>query len=260
MSFTSWLRNRISTRSRKWEGFPIRPTAPRFRPRLEMLEDRCVPSTLTVTNTLDSGMGSLRYEIAQAHNNDTIVFNFGKHGNINYNNYPHTVTLTSGELVINKNLTIQGPGAGVLTITSEPYTNELFQQENGSRIFEVDGANTTVTVSGLTISAGGGTAYGGEFGQPYDGYGGAILNFGTLTVSACDLVGNSADYGGAIANFGRTAVTGCTLSNNFAYYEGGGIYNAGTAGALTVRDSIFSSNRPDNIYGPYTDGGGNTFS
>jgi hypothetical protein len=29
--------------------------------------------------------------------------------------------------------------------------------------------------------------------------------------------------------------------------------------ALTVLDSIFSSNSPDNIFGPYTDGGGNTF-
>ena len=28
---------------------------------------------------------------------------------------------------------------------------------------------------------------------------------------------------------------------------------------LTVLDSIFSSNRPDNIFGPYADGGGNTF-
>ena len=54
-------------------------------------------------------------------------------------------------------------------------------------------------------------------------------------------------------------VSVCTLSGNYAY-SGGGIYNAGTAGALTVLNSIFSSNTPDNINGPYTDGGGNTFS
>jgi hypothetical protein len=41
--------------------------------------------------------------------------------------------------------------------------------------------------------------------------------------------------------------------------EGGGIYNAGTPAALTVLDSSFSNNSPDNISGPYTDGGGNTF-
>ena len=41
--------------------------------------------------------------------------------------------------------------------------------------------------------------------------------------------------------------------------EGGGIYNAGTAAALTVSGSTFSGNSPDAIFGPYTDGGGNTF-
>jgi hypothetical protein len=36
-----------------------------------------VPSTLTVTSSLDYGPGSLRYEIAQANAGDTIVINFG---------------------------------------------------------------------------------------------------------------------------------------------------------------------------------------
>ena len=35
------------------------------------------------------------------------------------------------------------------------------------------------------------------------------------------------------------------MSGNTAYYEGGGIYNAG---ALTVSNSVFSSNNPDAIY------------
>jgi hypothetical protein len=52
-------------------------------------------------------------------------------------------------------------------------------------------------------------------------------------------------------------VSGCTLSGNSTPGNGGGILNWG--GALTVLDSILSSNSPDNIYGPYTDGGGNTF-
>ena len=40
------------------EEDPHHPAA--FRPRLECLEDRWVPSTLTVLNNLDSGAGSLR--------------------------------------------------------------------------------------------------------------------------------------------------------------------------------------------------------
>jgi hypothetical protein len=55
------------------------------------------------------------------------------------------------------------------------------------------------------------------------------------------------------------------VQNNSVYYggvqlpHGGGIYNAGTAAALTVGGSTFSGNSPDDIYGPYTDGGGNSF-
>ena len=72
--------------------------------------------------------------------------------------------------------------------------------------------------------------------------------------------------GGGIYNAGTLTVTNSTLSGNSpANSAGGGIYNAGT---LTVSNSTFSSNWVDffsgwytsNIYGPYTDGGGNTFS
>ena len=46
-------------------GRPVKgPRAPRFRPCLENLEDRLVPSTLVVTNNLDHGTGSLRAAIA----------------------------------------------------------------------------------------------------------------------------------------------------------------------------------------------------
>src|SRR5438270_12835178 len=37
-----------------------------FAPRLEVLEGRDVPSTLTVTNNFDNGAGSLRYAIGHA--------------------------------------------------------------------------------------------------------------------------------------------------------------------------------------------------
>lgn len=46
-------------------------------PRLEILEDRGLPSTLVVTNALDTGAagdGSLRGEIAAAAGGDRIVF------------------------------------------------------------------------------------------------------------------------------------------------------------------------------------------
>jgi hypothetical protein len=45
-----------------------------FVPRLEVLEDRTLPSTLMVTNTNDKGPGSLRGTITNAKSGDTIVF------------------------------------------------------------------------------------------------------------------------------------------------------------------------------------------
>jgi hypothetical protein len=203
---------------------------------LEALEDRCVPSTLKVTNNLDSGAGSLRYEIAQAQSNDTVLFDFG---NKQANSTPHTITLTSGELSINKNLTIQGPGAGLLTVQSTGRGNF-----NASRIFEV--SSGTVTLSGMTISNGDGVhVYRSDPAfdpYSYEGYGGAVLNTpsGNLTISDCILSRNVGSAGGgAIANFGMLTVSGCTVSNNTTYANGGGIYNVGT---LTVSGSTLSGN------------------
>ncbi len=56
---------------------------PAFRPSLEALEGRCVPSTLTVTNLNDNNVGAtLRNEIAAAQSGDTIVFAKGVTGTI----------------------------------------------------------------------------------------------------------------------------------------------------------------------------------
>src|SRR6266404_1827545 len=65
--------------------------------------------TLTVTTTNDSGPGSLRQAIADAQDGDTIQFDPSLNG--------RTITLTSGELVINKNITIAGPGGDLLTVS-----------------------------------------------------------------------------------------------------------------------------------------------
>src|SRR5258708_6855039 len=61
--------------------------------------------TISVTNTNDSGPGSLRQALADANDGDTIIFAVSG-----------TITLTSGGLPITKNLTISGPGADQLSI------------------------------------------------------------------------------------------------------------------------------------------------
>jgi hypothetical protein len=243
MSLLSWLRNRTPSRARRGRA-QRRAAAPRFRPQLEALEDRCVPSTLTVTNTTDSTIpnpGSLRYEINAAQSGDTIVFNPNLSG--------QTITLND-QLVINKSLTIQGLGAQNLTISGG---------EKG-RVFEVYGSNVQVTLAGMTIT-------GGDGYEPNDtrfwqcaSDGGAILNFATLKLQGGIVSGNTAyqggtsSDGGGIFNGGTLTLSGSTVSNNGAW-DGGGIYNAVTgiyngAGNLTISSSTLTGNRA------YDEGGG----
>jgi predicted outer membrane repeat protein len=218
---------------------------------VEALEDRWLPSTLTVTSTQDSGAGSLRADIAAAQSGDTIVFSStlfssSKDGHGKPKPPPTTtptaITLTSGELNLTKSLTIQGPGAGNLTISGN----------NASRVFEV-AQGTTVTLSGLTISKGDGVASASSS-NPWGGYGGGILNHGTLTVSGGTFSGNSAHEGGGIYSDGGTVtVSSSTLFGNAASY-GGGMYNSG--GTATVSNgSILSTNDASSGGGIYIAGG-----
>jgi hypothetical protein len=274
MPLFSWLQKRPTGRPQSRRTPGRKPTL-RFRPRLELLEGRCLPSTLTVTSTAfsggiahsakpkvqppstltvtstaDSGPGSLRYEIAAAKGNDTIVFAPSLDG--------QTITLTSGELDLTNNLTIQGPGAGQLSISGG----------GSSRVFEVAG-NTNVTLSGLTISNGtaanGGGIYvdsGGTLtisnstliSDTATNYGGGgVYNSGTLTINNSTLSNNSAAYsGGAINNVGTLTISGCTLSGNsgntpvgYSPYGGGAILN-GHGGNLSISNSTLSGNSDTN--------------
>ncbi len=222
MSFITWLSNGFGLSSRPASRKRKCKVQRSLRLGFECLEGRRMLSTLTVLNHLDSGAGSLRAEIAASHNGDTINFAASLAG--------QTITLTSGELLINHNLTIAGPGAGELTVSGN----------HGSRVFEV-AAGTHVALSSLTISNG--LAVGGD--------GGGILNSGTLTVSGSILSSNSANlqwkghnafggYGGGIYNSGTLTVSGSTLSGNSAG-DGGGIFNSGT-GTVSVSGSILSGN------------------
>ncbi|HJT76541.1 MAG TPA: hypothetical protein VJ739_05000 [Gemmataceae bacterium] len=220
MQLLSWLHQRTTGRPQT-RHTPARKPAPRFRPRLETLERRDVPSTLTVTSPADSGAGTLRADVAAAGSGDTIVFDPSLNG--------QTIALTSGQIAISKNLTIQGPGAGQLTISHNAYTP-------ASRIFEVDAA--AVTISGLTLSNGYDNTYSG---------GGAILNRGLLNVSDCTLSNNHAySFGGAIDSQGGLTVSGCTFTGNRAG-EGGALFIGW--GTATVSGSTLSGNSAT-----YTDG------
>ena len=74
-------------------------------------------ATITVTNTNDSGAGSLRQALTIANDGDTI--NFAVTGRI---------ILTSGGLVIDKNVSVSGPGADRLSVDGNqtPFQCVLF--------------------------------------------------------------------------------------------------------------------------------------
>jgi hypothetical protein len=195
---------------------------------VEVLESRRLLSALTVTTTADSGAGSLRAEIAAAHSGDTINFASSLKG---------TITLSSGQLVINKSLDIEGPGANHLAVSGG----------GNLRVFEVD-AGAQVTLSRLTIENGAGFA-GDGVSDPNADKGGDILNFGTLTVSNCVVTHNDDSFvnlGGGIFNAGTLSLSGSTVTLNIAD-EGGGIYND-TTGTLLISNSSVSNNLQNDIY------------
>jgi predicted outer membrane repeat protein len=222
MSFFSWLASAIRNRQSAIGSGLRKPKAgsrkpPRYRPQLEALEDRWLPSTLTVTNNLDGPAGSLRADIVAAQSGDTIVFSPSLNG--------QTIALTSGVLDINKNLTVQGPGAGQLAVSGN----------NSSTVFKVE-ANTQVLLSGLTI----------RNGSALNSIGGGILNYGTLTVSACTVSNNGAYSGGGIYNATSLTVSNSTVSANSAEVYGGGIYSDYKT-TLTITASVVQQNSA--IYG-----------
>jgi CSLREA domain-containing protein/uncharacterized repeat protein (TIGR01451 family) len=147
-----------------------------------------------VTNNADSGAGSLRQAITDACGGSTITFDMSQ--------VVSPITLTSGELLIDKNLTITGPGANVLAV----------QRSSGApnfRIFEIQ-SGFTATISGLTIS-------GGKLSPGFSG--GGIFNGGTLTLTNSTVSGNSsgnAAAGGGIFNNGGgiLIMTNSTVSGN----------------------------------------------
>jgi hypothetical protein len=157
-----------------------------------------------VSNTNDSGPGSLRRAITRANNNsgaDTIFFVSGVSGKI---------ILTSGQLLIRDDLTISGPGAGVLAVSGN----------QSSRVFEVE-SGATVAMTGLTITE-------GRIPADVEEGGGGVRNFGTLTISDSVVSDNRTtsfdnSSGGGIQNSGSLTVTNSLVTRNQAERFGGGI-------------------------------------
>jgi len=184
---------------------------------------------LVVTDTADSGAGSLRAALSAATNGNTIVFATNLTGGI---------TLTTGELLVSQSVSIIGPGPGILAVDGHA----------ASRVFHITNA-ATVSISGLTITNG---AVSGDSGGNNYGGGGLWNDHSTLTLSNCSVrfctSGNSP--GGAIYNHGTAgsatlSIIASTLSHNYTLNgSGGAIFNDGSFGSanlFVVRSTIVNN-------------------
>ncbi len=151
--------------------------------------------TITVTNANDDGTGSLRQAIATAQPGDTILFTPSLAN--------QTITLTSGQLDIDKDLIIDGGNAAGLTISGN----------NASRIFDVQ-FQKSFTLKNLTIIDGKTTEEGKE------GNGGAIKTSSEVTLT----------------------IENSQFLNNVASGEGGGAISAGHQSKTTILNSKFDGN------------------
>jgi CSLREA domain-containing protein len=172
-------------------------------------------SSRIVTNTNDNGAGSLRQAVADVCAGGTITFS-------SFFNTARTITLTSGDILIEKSLTITGTGANLLTISGN----------NASRIFRFINV-PSAAISGMTITHGN------------TDNGGGIFSFGSnLSITNCVVSGNRAtgNSGGIYNINGTVDVINSTVSGNTSLSAGGGITNGASPAVLNVTNSTISGN------------------
>ncbi len=178
---------------------------------------------ITVTTTADKGPGSLREAIAKANSGATIRFAD--------NLANKTITLTSGQISISKNVTIDASDVSNLSISGN----------NATRIFNVNQANTNIALRNLTLK----DAY------IKNDFGGAVHTTDDvkLTVDNCQFRDNVSRGGGAIFVRDR-----CTLNVNNSTFDGndgtsnGNEVSGGAIGTLhkcniNVKGSTFTNNK-----------------
>ena len=205
-------------------------------------------ATFSVTNTNDSGAGSLRQAVIDANANPGL-------DDIAFSSVSGDITLTSGQIEITDSINISGPGAQVLTVDGNNVSRIFSIYDSGSYYSEpVD-----LMISGLTLTnAANGSAVDVNVGRKtvnlaiqdsvISGNGESAIhlssyNKGDLTIQDSVISGNSGtamdhfDYYGA----GKVIVRDSAISNN----QGDGLrmYH----GTLMVQNTIVSGNTQTGI-------------
>ena len=180
---------------------------------------------------------SLREAVADAQVGDTIDFTLA---------LPNTITLTwagGGELLINKNIHIQGPGADQLSI-SAGFTDPEMNPEDGFRVFHIYNNDDPMdaSISGVTIRDGRASEGGGVY----------VDEDASLTISDCVIGPNNiVSYagGGISANEADVAMTNCSVVENHGTGTVGGAGIFIDDSIMTITNSTISGNVTNNFGG-----------
>ena len=209
---------------------PVEPNAATF-PKLQVT----AATIVTVTNTDDAGPGSLRQAIADAAPGSVIQFAAPVAG--------QTIVLSTGQLTIDKALTIEGPLATGMTV-SGGFSSRVFSVAQGA----------DVTLRNLSIvngraGAGGGIANGGKLTLDHaivanneaTSNGAGIQGGGDLTILNSTISGNaSAGRAGGIESKGPLTLRNVTIADNTSYGDGGGLF--AELDLISIRNSIIANN------------------
>jgi hypothetical protein len=184
--------------------------------------------------------GTLRYALTNADDGDVITFDSVTAGTT-------TITLESVLPEITKSIALEGSG---VTLTRAASWTSSYQ----SQLLRIDDAAAEVTIRRVLFKDGLGTGSSG----------GAILNYGILTLESCIFSGNrttgSSRQGGAIYSIDNTlTIRGCTFYNNSSADYGGAVYFYAwekplTPLTLTLTGNLFYGNTAGNYPVVYNSG------
>ena len=251
--------------------FPCCPTTFVFLVAIGLIQ--VLPGS-TVSNSNDSGPGSLRNAIASAVNGETIDFNPALNG--------ATITLTSGSLAITgltveidatsladgvslsgnnlsrvllitgssnatlRNLRIrngqatEGNGGGVFLATGNLVmvgctVSNCFSTYNGGAMFLAFGTTSTFDRCRVVANTAGNLGYGGGF---------VVSGAASTLIRNCIVSGNSNPFGGGIYTSNSSpALVNCTIQGN----SGGGLRNESNADPVITNSIIWGNTNTGNI-------------
>ena len=304
--WSDWLKSWKSKRSvwsppRKSDGNSRRSKQPGhwLQRQVEELEARSLLTQITVTSladvVADDGQVTLR-EAVTAANEDRSVDGSEAGSGADEIVFAESlvqdsavIVLKEGEIAINSDLTIRGPGSEQLSIDGGGVSHIFRVGQETSRVFDWNHTPDSLHVglTGLTLTNGRDNNYGNggdvlnfESLSIIDctingSSNGAIVNYGAMSLTDCRVQGSS--YGPGIRNFGdlklnESAIRGnadggienigtltmnsCVVADN-TNWSGGGLNNSGKA---KIRDSLFTGNRSTWVGGAISNSGELTIS